>query len=121
MKQLIQWAAELALCCAATDVRANFACQATPADFLGIDAGGTVLTSIEGTGRIKVCNLEVELAGIGAKTCAGWYSTLLSAHMARSQVTVYFDETNPHNAGSTSCTTLGEWVVRVPYFLEFKP
>lgn len=118
MRQLFRCAAGLVLCCVAIEARANFLCQAIPADFLGIDAGGTVLTSIEGTGRIKICNLERDHAGIGAQTCAGWYSTLLTA---RSKVSVYFDETNPLNVGSTSCATLGEWVVRVPYYLEFEP
>lgn len=100
---------------------ANFACQANPADFLGIDAGGTVLTSIEGTGRVKVCNLDGLQAGISANTCAGWYSTFLSARMARSKVTIYFDEANPQNAGATNCLTLGEWMTRAPYFIEFHP
>lgn len=121
MKHLTHCAVGMALCWTATDARANFACQANPSDFLGIDAGGTVLTSIEGTGRVKVCNLELEQAGITAKVCAGWYSALLSARMSRTKITMYFDESNPQNAGAISCTTLGEWTVRAPYYIEFHP
>jgi hypothetical protein len=71
--------------------------------------------SVEGTGgRVKLCNIDQELGGVTAKTCGGWYSTLISARMARTTVTLYFDEAHPLNAGSANCVTLGEWVVRIP-------
>jgi hypothetical protein len=121
MKEWMLRAGALGFCCCTVNAHANFACKADPSAFLGIDAGGTVLVTVIGTGRVKVCNLELEQGGITARTCAGWYSTFMTARMARTPVTLYFDETNPNNGGSNSCTTLGEWTVRVPYYIEFQP
>lgn len=114
-------ASAFALCCSAATAQANCAGKADAAAFFGIDAGGTVLVTVIGAGRVKVCNLDSELGGITARTCTGWYSTFMTARMARTPVTLHFDENNPNNAGSNSCTTLSEWVVRVPYYIEFQP
>ena len=56
-----------------------------------------------------------------ATTCTAWYSSFVTARMARTTLTVYFDESNPLNAGASARTSLGEWNVRVPYYIEFHP
>src|SRR6266446_1973254 len=47
----------------------------------------------------KVCNLSDIWNGISPKTCAGWYATLHTALVLRSNVTIFYDD-------APTCSTL---------------
>jgi hypothetical protein len=119
MKRLIFWACTLGLCCSAPTASALVVCYAVPTSGLGVDEGGTVVTWVEGNGMLKLCSLEEQFGTVGAKTCAGWYSTLLTARSARAKVALYLNETRAGNAGITTCNTLGAWSARSVYYIEY--
>jgi hypothetical protein len=92
-------------------------CQADPAVSLAIDSAGNVYTNFVGAGVVNICNMYQNERGITKETCAGWYSGLLSAQSQRTKVTFYIDNAVGPNVGVTSCSTLGNYATRAPYFM----
>jgi hypothetical protein len=97
---------------------ANIACPGVVAPYLGIDSNGQVLTTIENAGTVGICSVSVTIGSITPATCQSWYSSILTQRTLGKKLTYYFDTANPTNAGVTTCASLGNWVTRVPYFVE---
>jgi hypothetical protein len=93
-------------------------CDAVPYARLGVDAGGNILVDFTGAGIVNVCNTSVQERGISKEGCVAWYSGLLTHRASKTKVRFYFDNANPQNSGLTSCSQLGDWTTRAPYFME---
>jgi hypothetical protein len=93
-------------------------CDAVPYARLGIDAGGSLLVDFAGSGIVNICNMGTADRGISKEACVSWYSGLLTHRASRTKVRFYFNDANPSNAGLTSCSGLGDWTARAPYFME---
>ena len=93
----------------------NFSCSGPIAE-LGLASGGNVTVDL-GYGVWTICNLSGTSGSATKETCAGWYSSLITARAGTKTITLYF--TPSDNSGITTCSGLGTWSVRAPYFLEW--
>lgn len=109
------------ICSGTACLATNFACGAGPINYLGMDANGVVQLSFSNVSFIDICSVNATFAGVGADVCKAWYSTLLTQRAQGKSMVMYFDSTNPSNAGIITCQALGPWTVRPPYFIEPQP
>ncbi|HEX8415733.1 MAG TPA: hypothetical protein VF637_17910 [Sphingomicrobium sp.] len=97
----------------------QYACSVNPTGYLGIGADGTVAVTVNGDRVAQICNVSQAIGGVSPEACTAWYSSLLTWRTIGKTGVIFFDSTNPANAGNTACTQFSptEWIIRIPYHI----
>jgi hypothetical protein len=98
----------------------NFFCGPNTIDYLGLDAGGNVYTTVKDAGVTVICNMNGSTGGATAEACRAWYGSLLTNRSRGKMVTFAFSSDTPNVGGLTSCAAFGAWTTRSPYFLQLE-
>lgn len=98
----------------ATPASADFGCPVRPSEYLGVDGGGFLV--LIGGKHVKVCSFQGNAGDASPEICKVWYSHVATARAQGKTVNFLFHETQ--SGGATSCSTLQDWALTPPYFLE---
>lgn len=93
-----------------------FSCQGV-VRVVGVSDGGSITTDF-GYGIFPVCSVTGQVDFMTVESCRSLYSMLLTAQTSGKSVRLHFSTSAPSLNGISSCSELGNWSWRVPYFAE---